>query len=65
MTIIARLLKGSTVVTETPLTFSGQTSVYVGVLHVAAACDRIEVVAMQPERGNFGEDSKAIAVVQK
>ncbi len=61
MTIVARLMAGDEVVAETPLAYAGETSVYEGRLRVPEGDGyEIEVLAMDPDRANFGRVRQAL-----
>lgn len=55
-TIRAQLLRDSTVVTETPLSYAGTTSEYEGTLSVPdEGATRLRVIASDGDRANFGK----------
>lgn len=61
--IVARVLADDAVIAETPLAFSGTTSVYEGTLTLARTGSfQLEVLAMDPRKGNFGVVSRTLSV---
>lgn len=58
MSIVARLRADGAVVSESPLGFSGETSIFAGAVTVPAAARgrdlELEVLALDPKAGNFG-----------
>lgn len=63
MEIVARLLLDGQVVAETPLEYSGETSIHVGTLpDPGPGPAAIEVIASDPARANFGMVRRAILV---
>ena len=62
-TIVARLLENGRVLRETPLRFSGTTSVYSGSLTPERSGSfELEVLAMDPAKGNFGVVRRTLVV---
>lgn len=61
--IVARIVQGGEVTDETEMAFAGVTSTYVGELVAPAAGDAtVEVLVMDPAKGNFGWVSKNVTV---
>ncbi len=63
MTVVARLLRDGAQLAEIPLDFTGTTSVYSARTRVdRSGALEIQVIAMDPSKGNFGMVTQAVEV---
>lgn len=67
MTMSARLLDGERVLSQTDLTYAGESSTYTGSLPapMEAGTYRLEVLAAQPTAGNFGQAVREVEVEKR
>ena len=62
--VVARVIEEGRVLQETPFSFSGETSIYEGVVRAPnAGRYLIEILAMDDEHGNFGRAVRTITVI--
>lgn len=60
--VTAQLLRDGAVVTEAPLAFAGETSIYEGRVAAGSGSWELRVVAVEPERANTGMAARTVRV---